>query len=550
MSVTHGMDPRVVREIVGRLDAAAGELDEVGDRAHAIVHALEWEGRDVVRLTERWDSEGRVHLAHVAGEVREAGRRLLGEVDAQDATSGNAAPSGGSGLPGLLGDLFGGDGGGDGDDDDGGFWGGLGDLAGDAWDGLTDAGDAFVDGVEWLGSTFGDGVEWVGDRVADGMDWAADGVEWATDQVGTGITGVTSWAGDLLGQLGGPGEWIGDGVSGLGDWLGSGIESWGDAVPRNIDAVQSLVGQFGQILTDGRMPSVSAIVASGALVIGSGAGAGANFLAGQDLHVVDDGHPVVGVPTGVANPTNPHDLGDLVTMVDQAQGARGDGDGNIRITTVQGPDGPSVVVSVPGTTDWAPGTAGQSPVDLTGNLVAMTGEQSTAMQGVQQALAQAQADGTIPPGAPVMLVGHSQGGIIASQLAADPAFVSQYNVTDMMTFGTPLDGVPIDPRVQTIALQHTTDPVARLDLGGLTIDGSLPGPAGTVTQVTLPNDPHGDWYNPFSQHGGETYSWSLDHLTGSDADAIAAYEASLGGFLDGGDASAVDVPIGRGVDED
>ncbi len=576
MSLTHGMDPRVVRDIVQRLDAAAGELDQVGDRAHSIVHALQWEGADASRLTERWDTQGRVHIAHVADEVREAGKRLLGEVEAQDAASGSTGAGGGSGgLPGvadlgaLVGELFGGDGDGGADDDDGGFWGGLGDLAGDAWDGITGAaddawdglttvGDALGDGVSWLGSTFGDGVGWVGDRIADGMDWAADGVEWLTDQAGGAVSGVSSWAGDLLSNLGAPGRWLGDGITGFGGWLGDGVESFGDAVPRYTDSVQSFVGQFGQILTEGRMPSVSSLVASAVLVMGSGAGLGANFLAGQDLHVFDDGRPVVGPPSTVTDPTRPEDLTDLVTMVDQAQGARPDGSGNIRITTVQGPDGPAVVVSVPGTTDWGPGTSGQSPVDLTGNLVAVSGEQSTAIQGVEQAIAQAQADGTIPPGAPVMLVGHSQGGIIAAQLAADQDFVSRYNVTDMMTFGTPLDGVPVDPRVQTLALQHATDPVPRLDLGGLTIDGvhpgyidpsRMPGPAGSVTQVTLPNDPNvGN--SPFAQHGGETYAWSLDHLTGSDADVIGAYENGLDGFLGGTEVSAVDVPIGREVEED
>jgi hypothetical protein len=148
-----------------------------------------------------------------------------------------------------------------------------------------------------------------------------------------------------------------------------------------------------------------------------------------------------------------------------------------------------------------------------------------------------------------MLVGHSQGGIIASQLAADPDFVSQYNVTNMMTFGTPLDGVPVDPRVQTLALQHTTDPVPRLDLGGLTIDGAVPGPAGSVTEVTLPNDP-GVGNNPFAQHGGETYAWSLDHLTGADADVVGRYQDGLGDFLGADEVYAVDVPIGREVEED
>ena len=56
-------------------------------------------------------------------------------------------------------------------------------------------------------------------------------------------------------------------LAGFGDWLGSGIESFGDGVPRFVDNVQNFVGQFGQIFTDGRLPSVSSIVASGLLSI-------------------------------------------------------------------------------------------------------------------------------------------------------------------------------------------------------------------------------------------------------------------------------------------
>jgi len=48
---------------------------------------------------------------------------------------------------------------------------------------------------------------------------------------------------------------------------------------------------------------------------------------------------------------------------------------------------------------------------------------------------------TVPAGSNLVLAGHSQGGMIAQQLAADPDIKSRYNVVSTTTFGSPLIGL-------------------------------------------------------------------------------------------------------------
>ena len=559
-AVTHGLDPVAVRTIAADLGAAAGQLEQIAGDASALVGALAWEGADVEHFRGEWTSAGRPQLTSGADQLRRVAQDLLVQVDQQDAASGSGLP----GLPSLLGGgpfatggpgQFGG-----GDSDDGGFLGWLGDRAGDLWDGLTDAGETVVDGVEggldWLGGVaeggmglLGDGVNWLGDRVGDGLSWLGGGIEWGTDRVSDVIGGISSFGGWALSGLGldGAGEWL----DAAGHRLGAGIESFGDAMPRLGDSIGGLFHAVGTPLSQGRLPSISELVAGGALVLGNAGGAVANAATGQDLHVFDDGSPSVGAPHPAAGQvTRPQDLGDLVHGVIDADSAKSDTQGNIRITSVTHDGQTSYVVSVPGTAEWSPATAGQTPLDLTGNLVPMSGGSSTAMQDVQLAM---QAAG-IPSDAPVMLVGHSQGGIITSHLASDPSFMSQYNVTSMMTYGSPIDTSHIDPRVSTLALQHATDPVPRLDLGGYSMPAPgvlVPGPDQPgVTTLTL-HDVDGAGAG-FDQHGGALYERSLDHPSAAEAQVLQQYRQQFSGFLaqDGDQVSAVDVPIGRTVKDD
>ena len=90
-----------------------------------------------------------------------------------------------------------------------------------------------------------------------------------------------------------------------------------------------------------------------------------------------------------------------------------------------------VIVNIPGTELWGPG-AGDNPMDLTGNAEqAGWNGWSAGSEATADAIAQLYESNGIPPGTPLMLNGHSQGGMIASSLAANEGFASQFNVTNI-----------------------------------------------------------------------------------------------------------------------
>jgi pimeloyl-ACP methyl ester carboxylesterase len=64
---------------------------------------------------------------------------------------------------------------------------------------------------------------------------------------------------------------------------------------------------------------------------------------------------------------------------------------------------------------------------------------------------------------PVLLVGHSLGGIAASALASSPAFTARHRVTHVVTFGSPVSRADVGPQVEVLSLEHHQDPVPRLD---------------------------------------------------------------------------------------
>jgi len=75
----------------------------------------------------------------------------------------------------------------------------------------------------------------------------------------------------------------------------------------------------------------------------------------------------------------------------------------------------------------------------------------------------------IPKGAEVMLVGHSQGGIAAANLASDKNFNSvkgkdgYVKVTHYMSAGSPVDNKGIPSQTRSLSMENTRDPVADLD---------------------------------------------------------------------------------------
>ncbi|MDQ0707612.1 hypothetical protein QFZ52_000264 [Arthrobacter woluwensis] len=263
-------------------------------------------------------------------------------------------------------------------------------------------------------------------------------------------------------------------------------------------------------LLNGEPPSISRVVAATAKLAGSTLNLGSVLVSGgvNHPHILDDGHPAASGPHGLSTtdstskeelqpkkdhwPTPvPTDLSNILRGVDAAyddKGKEGTPDGAVRITEVDKHDGkgPAYIVSIPGTQPWNP-LSGSTANDVTGNLTSIANGESTAGGSVELALEKA----GVPQDAPVLLVGHSQGGIIAANLASDRDFTDKYNVTNVITYGSPVDTIRVPNSIDTLAIQGSGDAVPRTDLGNAKLaPGGVPLPGSSANGahvVTLPS---------------------------------------------------------------
>ncbi|HYN28285.1 MAG TPA: hypothetical protein VES95_00230 [Dermatophilaceae bacterium] len=220
----------------------------------------------------------------------------------------------------------------------------------------------------------------------------------------------------------------------------------------------------------------------------------------------------------------PRGVGDLLA----GDVALGQAPGRVRVVEVPQHDGSSAwVVQLPGTQEWAP-TAGSNPVDLTTDVRAMAGDATVLAAGAARALALAQAaTGRDTRREPVLLTGHSQGGIVAAALASDADFGRRHRVTGLLVAGAPVAGFPVPATVSVLALEHRRDPVPRLD--GL----ANPDRAGWTT-VTRDLPRAADGGSAGASHAGERYvetGRAVDRLPAGEVPSLDAWRRSAAPFL-------------------
>lgn len=130
----------------------------------------------------------------------------------------------------------------------------------------------------------------------------------------------------------------------------------------------------------------------------------------------------------------------------------------VQIVETRGPCGPSYVVQIPGTQAWG-AIRRDNPVDLTTNLHLVAGRQTDLARAVVQAMRVAH----IPRGAPVLLTGHSQGGIAAAAIASDPEYRGEFNIRAVITAGSPIGRMEIPEDVAVLSIESEQDVVPKLD---------------------------------------------------------------------------------------
>jgi hypothetical protein len=176
----------------------------------------------------------------------------------------------------------------------------------------------------------------------------------------------------------------------------------------------------------------------------------APLLSDGHANVADAGIDSTGAP--------PRSLADLMGGLARRNHGR---PGEVDVRIITGPDGTRrAIVDIPGTKTFDP----KDVADITGpvtNLRALVGLPTAYEKGVLQAMAAA----GVRPNDDVMLVGHSEGGMVAVQTALSCAKSGQFRVTHVVTAGAPigLTVAKLPGSVQVLAVENHNDIVAHLD---------------------------------------------------------------------------------------
>ncbi|WP_139206317.1 alpha/beta hydrolase [Blastococcus sp. DSM 46786] len=239
-----------------------------------------------------------------------------------------------------------------------------------------------------------------------------------------------------------------------------------------------------------------------------------------------DGAPVVAArPDDVraAAVRPPRGVADLLAAVDlRSEESDADRD-HIGVRVLTRADGTTAyVVDIPGTQDWDLPGGGVNPAtnDLGTNLRVLGGDVTTRQRAIAEALRRAGAG----PADPVLLVGHSQGGMVAAQAAHDAGTADfPYDVRCVLTAGAPIGRVEVPARVRVLALENVHDVVPHLD--GRDNDDDA-----NVTTVTFERRTGGLG----TDHGlRNSYLHGARAVDRSEDPSLAAYRASAAPFLAG-----------------
>jgi hypothetical protein len=179
-----------------------------------------------------------------------------------------------------------------------------------------------------------------------------------------------------------------------------------------------------------------------------------------------DGHPSVH-PVDLHVPASDEQPADLTRLVDQlhhvaalSHGSDSPLNGTIEVQTIgAGTDDVRHIVYLPGTDDLTtrPWTQDDDVRDLATDLLLMSGQDNSYQQGILDAMTQA----GIGRHDPVLLVGHSQGGMEAAAILGED---SGFHVTHVVTAGSPTAQVPGFPDgSHVLSLEHEGDVVPLTD---------------------------------------------------------------------------------------
>ncbi len=178
-----------------------------------------------------------------------------------------------------------------------------------------------------------------------------------------------------------------------------------------------------------------------------------------------------------------------------------------------------VVVDIPGTKDWSLALQSSDVTSIATNLRALRGAVTTYERGVLEAMRRA----GVGPDDDVLMVGHSEGGMVAVNAARRAAASGEFRVRHVVTAGAPLGLIAgtVPASVNVLALENDGDVVPHLD--GAENPDRL-----NVTTVTAHRG-HGD---VIANHSlDEAYLAAARDLDASGDPSVRDYLRGLAGFL-------------------
>jgi pimeloyl-ACP methyl ester carboxylesterase len=179
----------------------------------------------------------------------------------------------------------------------------------------------------------------------------------------------------------------------------------------------------------------------------------------------------------------------------------------------------------------------RDPLDLSGAVSAMALPATAYTRCVSKALDAA----GVPPGADVALVGHSEGGIVAMDLAADPHFNgARVRVTHVVVAGAPVSSkhVAAGSGTRVFSIENVNDIVTHLDA----VDSGVG--AQSVDRLTYQFS--ADRHDVVGTHDPERYAARIDALDGSPNPLLREFERGVAPYLRGSSAQTTVFAIDDG----
>lgn len=172
---------------------------------------------------------------------------------------------------------------------------------------------------------------------------------------------------------------------------------------------------------------------------------------------------------------------------------------------------PRFVLCLPGLQDATGSDAASA--DLPGAVATLTGH-SAYIRGVRRLFA------ALPPGSQVLLVGHSQGGMVGEALAEQET-TGSVTIAGLLTAGSPALATSVAAAVAHLSLRNREDPVPML---GRAASAGPPPPDGPVVSFSTP----GRWVSG-AKHG--LGSGGYVAKAGSDDPKVMRFRRQVAAFL-------------------